>query len=350
MKLKRFVFRACSLAGLVCLLFKFQVASAQQRPHYTQYIFNNYVLNPALSGIENYTDVKLSHRHQWAGIDGAPVTTYLTIHGPLGKKDYRTNATSFAVPGENPRGKAYWEAYTVPEPHHGVGLQVVNDRTGPLNRFSAQATYAYHLGLTPSLALSAGFGAGISNTSLNRSKLDFVNTVVDPAVYGNGALNNLRPDLSAGVWLYGADFFAGISAQQVIPQTLRFSESSNTVAEEKGRLVPHLFFTTGYRFFLSDDVSALPSVMAKYVQPASVQADLNIKLQYRDLLWAGGGFRTENGWQAMVGVNISNTFNIGYAYDHTNTLLNTVSRGTHEFMLGFLIGNRYGDWCPRNVW
>jgi hypothetical protein len=40
---------------------------AQQRPHYTQYILNNYILNPAISGIENYTDVKLSARDQWVG-------------------------------------------------------------------------------------------------------------------------------------------------------------------------------------------------------------------------------------------------------------------------------------------
>src|SRR6266446_5036057 len=90
---------------------------AQQRPHYTQYILNNYILNPAISGIENYTDLKLSARNQWVGLDGAPQTFYLTIHGPLGKKDYRTSATSYDVPGQNPRGKSYWENYTAAEPH-----------------------------------------------------------------------------------------------------------------------------------------------------------------------------------------------------------------------------------------
>ena len=44
-------------------------AMAQQRPHYTQYILNNYILNPALSGIENYTDVKISTRDQWVGLN-----------------------------------------------------------------------------------------------------------------------------------------------------------------------------------------------------------------------------------------------------------------------------------------
>src|SRR5258706_3276661 len=119
---------------------------AQQRPHYTQYILNNYILNPAISGIENYTDLKLSARDQWIGLDGAPQTFYLTIHGPLGKKDYRTSATSYDVPGQNPRGKSYWENYTAAEPHHGIGFSMINDRTGSYNRFTTYATYAYHLG------------------------------------------------------------------------------------------------------------------------------------------------------------------------------------------------------------
>src|SRR4030095_8282771 len=107
---------------------------AQQRPQYTQYILNNYILNPALSGIENYVDVKISGRDQWVGLSGAPRTAYLTVQAPIGKSDLRTNATSFQIPGENPRGKAYWESYTAAEPHHGIGLIVVNDRTGSFNR------------------------------------------------------------------------------------------------------------------------------------------------------------------------------------------------------------------------
>src|ERR1700760_1168667 len=107
---------------ILCAGVLFSDAVAQQQPQYTQYIINNYILNPALTGIENYTDIKLSHRHQWVGLQDAPVTTYFTIHTPLGKKDYRTTATSASVPGENPRGERYWEDYTAAEPHHGIGL------------------------------------------------------------------------------------------------------------------------------------------------------------------------------------------------------------------------------------
>src|SRR6201989_1691297 len=88
------------------------VAIAQQRPYYTQYIMNNYIINPAVAGIENYWDVKASHRLQLVGVQDAPVTTYLTIHGPLKKSDYdRESATSFHASGSNPRGEAYWRGY-----------------------------------------------------------------------------------------------------------------------------------------------------------------------------------------------------------------------------------------------
>src|ERR1044072_8181254 len=80
---------------------------SQQKPHYTQYVLNQYIINPAISGIENYVDVKVSARDQWVGLAGAPRTAYLTVHAPIGKKDYRTSATSYAIPGENPRGKYY---------------------------------------------------------------------------------------------------------------------------------------------------------------------------------------------------------------------------------------------------
>lgn len=322
--------------------------AAQQKPHYTQYILNQYIINPAITGIENYVDVKASHRHQWVGLQDAPITTYITIHGPMGKKDYRTSATSYRVPGENPRGKSYWEDYTAAEPHHGIGLQIINDRTGPLSRFAAYGTYAYHIGLSAKTSLAAGFGAGITNLSLNTSKLDFIYVPVDPAVYNSGIINTIKPDFNAGLYLYSADFFVGLSAQQIIPLKVAFSDYA--VKTTEGKFVPHLFATAGYRLLVGEDFNLTPSVMVKYIRPLPVQVDINTKLQYQDLAWIGASYRTGEGFAGMLGVNISNTLNIGYSYDYTTSRLNTVSKGTHEILIGFMLGNKYADWCPKNVW
>jgi len=335
---------------LIFITYSFGTLLAQQQPHYTQYVLNNFIINPAVAGIENYWDVKVSHRHQWVGLDGAPVTTYLTIQGPLKKSDYqRPVATSVRTPGENPRGTAYWNNYGATDPHAGVGLTILNDRTGPLNRFAAYATYAYHLPIAPKTSLSAGISVGIQNMSLNTSKLDFGSgNPVDPAVAGSGYLNTVKPDINAGLWLYSADYFIGLAAQQIVPTKLTYASSQ--VKVQDGRLIPHLFLTAGYRFMIDEDVTFLPSAMLKYVTPLPIGVDINAKFQFRDFIWAGGSYRYKDGFAAMLGVNVSQTFNFGYSYDITTSRLNTISKGTHEIMLGFLIGNNYEDWCPRNLW
>lgn len=331
--------------GYLFLLLGFTSAvQGQQRPHYTQYILNNYVLNPALSGIENYTDVKISGRDQWVGLQGAPRTMYLTVHAPLGKKDYKTSATSYQVPGQNPRGTAYWEAYTASEAHHGIGLSIINDQSGAYNRFNANISYAYHLGVSPKTNLAAGFSAGINRIGRNTTK---DNRTGDPA-QGNGSdLYRIKPDLNFGLWLYSADYFVGVSGQQIIPQKVVFQDDTLGI-----KLIPHLFATAGYRFLVSEDVNAIPSVMMKYVSgsPTTPQFDFNVKVQYQDLFWLGGSYRLQDGYAGMIGLNVGNTFNVGYAYDFTTSALNQVSRGTHEIVVGFLLGNRYDDTCPRNVW
>ena len=62
-------------------------ALAQQRPQYTQYALNNFLTNPAVGGIESYADLRTSYRGQWAGIEGAPETFYVTFHGSIGNPD-----------------------------------------------------------------------------------------------------------------------------------------------------------------------------------------------------------------------------------------------------------------------
>src|SRR5690606_42139659 len=83
------------------------------------YMANNFILNPAVAGIEDYTDVKLSYRAQWVGIEDAPVTAYATIHGLI--------------------------ASDLEGRRHGLGGAVVLDKTGPTQRFSGTAAYAFHL-------------------------------------------------------------------------------------------------------------------------------------------------------------------------------------------------------------
>lgn len=136
-----------------------------------------------------------------------------------------------------------------------------------------------------------------------------------------------------------------------MPQTISFVDD-NTAILTKGRFVPHLFLTAGYRFLLNDDVNAIPSLMVKYIKGSSLkefQPEGNLKLQYRDLFWIGGSYRYQDGYAGMLGMNVKNSFNVSYSYDRTNNniQLNAFNRGTHEIVIGFLLGNKYSEACPR---
>jgi type IX secretion system PorP/SprF family membrane protein len=322
---------------------------AQVKPFYTQYVLNNFILNPAVTGIENYTDVKLSNRNQWTGINGAPVTTYLTVHAPLGKEDLRTSATSFEIPGNDPRGERLWQEYTAPDAHHGIGFTAMNDKAGYINRWSVNATYAYHQPLSVKSTLSAGFSAGINSVSLDRSKIEWANLDPnDPAIgISSGELKKLKPELGAGLWLYSAQYFVGASVLNIIPGKAQFVSNANYGTS----FTPNYFLTAGYRFSLTDQVMAMPSVMVQYWKPQLTGYHANLKLQYLDKFWLGGSYRASNliaGYSGMAGINVSNTFNITYAYENTaNSRLRNYTRNTHEIMLGFIIGNKFSQACPR---
>src|SRR5580658_10838332 len=97
---------------LTIFVFIAETAMAQQKPQYTQYVFNNLLLNPAVTGIENYTDVKAGYRSQWTGLQGAPVTTYFTINTPIGNNFINGDASELPTAGgEYPGSRSYLQNY-----------------------------------------------------------------------------------------------------------------------------------------------------------------------------------------------------------------------------------------------
>jgi type IX secretion system PorP/SprF family membrane protein len=332
-----------SLLVLFLLITTVSLVSAQQKPQYTQYVFNNFLLNPALSGIENYTDVKLGYRSQWTGLQGAPVTSYLTVSTPLGSDFINGDASEMpAAGGTDPASRSYTQNYEAAENHHGIGFMVVSDKTGPVTATNIDATYAYHIGLTSALNLSLGVAAGVARTSLNTSVLT-TTTPDDPAV--DGASGGIwSPDLSIGVWAYASNYYLGASVQQVLPEKLYFDAKD---AADQSKTVPQYFFTAGYKIFMSDDLTLMPSVMIKVINPVPITYDLNAKVSFRDVIWVGGSYRHGDSFGVLAGFNINSLINVGYSYDITTSALNTVSNGTHEIVLSILLNNRYKVTCPQ---
>jgi type IX secretion system PorP/SprF family membrane protein len=72
---------------LVVMLVFASLLEAQQLPQFTNYMINDYVINPALSGTKDYFEVQSNNRYQWVGITDAPRTYVLSANGPYKSKN-----------------------------------------------------------------------------------------------------------------------------------------------------------------------------------------------------------------------------------------------------------------------
>jgi type IX secretion system PorP/SprF family membrane protein len=61
------------------------VATAQQDVMFTHYMYNTLAVNPAYAGSREALTVTAIGRTQWEGFKGAPGSTTITAHTPLGK-------------------------------------------------------------------------------------------------------------------------------------------------------------------------------------------------------------------------------------------------------------------------
>ena len=75
-----------SLLVLLVGILGTEIASAQQDPQYTQYMYNMNVVNPAYAGSKEGLSLTALYRKQWSGLDGAPETFTFSAHAPFGDK------------------------------------------------------------------------------------------------------------------------------------------------------------------------------------------------------------------------------------------------------------------------
>ncbi|WP_192820207.1 type IX secretion system membrane protein PorP/SprF [Rufibacter sp. LB8] len=336
------------LALFAALLLGMFQATAQQKPQYSQYLFNNYLLNPALSGIESYTDVRMGTRRQWVGIDGAPVTYYLSAHTSLGTSD--RNAPTGQQTGKGfipkmPVANSRKNKYHKSRPHHGFGAMAQVDRTGPLSNSSLTATYAYHHPLTRRINMSVGIASGLVQSKLDGNAIR-MGRENDPAMQ-HGQLTKTKFDLGLGTWIYSDNFYVGFSAAQLLTDKIKKDEGLDAAQHE---LQPHFFGTAGYRLRIRYDLSLEPSVMVKLANPSPAAVDFNLKTTYANRIWAGVSYRHQDAVAVMTGMNVNHILDIGYSYDLTTSELSNASAGSHELIVGIKLHNKGRLLCPQWLW
>jgi type IX secretion system PorP/SprF family membrane protein len=299
---------------------------AQQSPQFSQFMQTGNVNNPALTGVNKYTDFKIGYRKQWAGIPNSPTTFFASVGGQFG-----TVEPSISLPV---RGRLANQFVTEKPPvksgiKHALGGFILADQTGPTAMNIGNISYAMHIELTKKLHLSAGLGLSVSQTSLNRDKLN-VDVKVDPGI-GSGISSKLNPDLNGGVFLYSDRYFVGYSANHLFRNKI-YSLSDNNTSVGKQKV--HHYGLAGTKFDLNDNWHLVPSVMVKYVNGVPPSFDANLRVGFKEVIWFGPAFRNQDSFSAIFGAHLSNFVSLSYSYDYTYSKLNTASNGSHELILG----------------
>lgn len=302
-----------ALIASVVFLLMFSEAKAQQLPQFTQYMFNTYIINPAVGGTFNYYQMRYNNRFQWVGLKDYPQTYSISAYGPHGSKDM------------------------------GFGGSFYHDVTGSTSRSGGLFSYSYNMQITENgLRISGGISLGFMMFRADGSKFEYGDSfnMNDPALFTN-TKSIFTPDASVGFLVYDSRFFAGISAHQLLGQKLYESDLTHMIGDEEvnyygvNKLRQHFMLTGGMMLPLNRDFLIEPSVLVKYMINSPVQVDLNAKLTYRREFWGGISLRWMDGIAILFGYEYQSRYLFGYSFDYSLTDLRPHSAGSHEIMIGY---------------
>ena len=288
-----------SILAVIVLLFISFSAQAQQDPLYSQYQFNQQVINPAYTGINGNTNISFISRLQWlGGVDGNPITNTLAA---------QTAIINNKV---------------------GLGALFVQDKLGVANNFEAHLTYSYKISWADKI-FSFGLQTGIVSVNYNFDELN-LKSIDDPA-FISGTQNSTKPNFGAGVALMSDNFFIGLSAPRLLNSEFGDGVTSNL------RYKRHFYGSFAYLFNINSVMKLKPSVLVRAVEGAPISYDINGLLLINNMIWAGAFTRNLKSVGLMFQFDYLNAYRFGYNFELP--VVEGLSQfTTHEFLLSIDLG------------
>lgn len=285
-------------ASILALLSIIDV-KAQQDPHYTQYMYNMNVINPAYAGSKENLAIGLLFRKQWVEIEDAPTTFTATGHSPIGK-------------------------------NVGLGLSVISDRIGPVEENNIYGDFSYTLNLGGEHRLALGLKAGVTlqKIGLNSEIAASLPVPTDGAFAENTSNANLN--IGTGIFYYTNKYYLAFS----VPNMLKATHLDYN-GVEYGNDIQHYFLTGGYVFDLTPRLKFKPFFMVKSAFNAPTSFDISTNFLMFDKLELGVSYRNQDAVSGLINFKINDGIRIGYAYDYITSRINAVSKSSHEFILLF---------------
>jgi type IX secretion system PorP/SprF family membrane protein len=297
--------KAKSQKAAIALLFNFYFlilnCPAQQLPYYTQFMSNDFMLNPGVTGTKRILDARMNIRTQWVGFDAAPVTEGVSLNSRIMKGAM------------------------------GVGGAFYRDQTGPTRRSNFSLSYSYHAKFDD-VELSLGAAGQMLSYFVDGSQLH-MHIPYDNAIDLTATQKKTVLDASAGALLYNDRFHLGLSVLDLGEPTVNYYPKSDTVHKSRIGIVPHIYGSVGYNWSGSTDWIWENSLQVVYAQANPITVDYNLRIHYMQKAFGGIALRLHDAVAFQAGFTFRDEFHVSYSYDFITSSLRQFQSGSHEIML-----------------
>ncbi len=334
----------------IILLLDCSVIMAQQVPRFSQYIMNEFLINPAVAGYDGRSSINLAARKELLGFDeNTPETYSFTAQARILKTAFDIRSSLFGKTSFKPASKG----------RVGVGIGFLNDINNAIHKTGFQFTYAYHIFIQNS-QLSFGLSGTIFQFRISDD--DFQYKDPNDAVIDGLTKGVIIPDANFGVNYMKQNFHVGFSACQLFKSFFQLGNYANFNDNNTTPFNRNYYLMGSYRytFFGKPKWEIEPSSVISVNNVSFIKkeldlrysADLTMSVLYNREYWAGLSFRTSDQLLLnnkeiilLLGIRI-NKYYIGYSFDYGLSSLSKYTVGSHEITLSA----KFGDSVRRYRW
>jgi type IX secretion system PorP/SprF family membrane protein len=320
----RKVFYTCIL-----LLSFISLCEAQQVPVYSQYIMNEFLMNPSVAGIDGMTIINVSGRKQWFGIKHAPETYSASISTRILKSPINITGNKLHKAS---KGRV------------GLGAAFVSDKNGAISRTNLQLTYAYHIFIRNN-QLSFGLKTYATQFKVNKELISLDQP--DPFIEEMYGKSTIIPDAGAGISFSTPNSHIGLSVSELLESMIKIGQLDMDTKDFE-HIRQYSLFGYTKRSIQKTGWEVEPSVLIRGNEDLRFSADLSTRFIYQKEYWAGLSVRTSGEMILLLGLKM-NRFYLGYSFDYGFNQLSYKSYGSHEIVLAYKLGDsiRRFKWLER---
>jgi len=316
-------------------------AQAQVDYRFEQFMQNPLPVNPAFSGIEDFVDLKVGYRVQWAGFEDAPKNLFLSGNMAFKispRNDFKDKGVRLF------EANAYNEKETDNDfgyrkgKRSGLSFYLLQNTDGGFSNLAGYVNYAYHLRITQQLIWSIGAGVGYEFNRFNPSNISVLNPTNDQTYlsYLNGENNKSTVNFNVGTIIYHKQFFLGYSALNV--GSINISSTNATFSEQVTKMTHTA--QIGFRYRWRYGYLITPSLLVKIRPNNPVEIIGALRARIHDKIWAGLQYSYLGSVSISAGTYITKNIGFNYAYAFPTSQIYRATLGSHEFILAIKLNNK----------